>query len=71
MAYVSNANAATLTIGQRFDEFRARLAEASAQRKTYRTTVAELSQLSDRELADLGIHRAMIKSIALEAAYGN
>lgn len=37
------------------------------QHKLYRQTVAELSALSNRELADLGINRSMIKSIAKQA----
>lgn len=35
----------------------------------YRTTLTELQELTDRDLADLGINRSMIKSIAYEAAY--
>lgn len=38
--------------------------------KTYRTTLDELEALSDRDLADLGIARSMIRSIAYQAAYG-
>lgn len=38
--------------------------------KVYRTTQGELSLLSNRELADLGLSRSMIKRIAIEAAYG-
>lgn len=41
-----------------------------AQYRVYRNTVSELSNLSNRDLTDLGIHRATIKSIAHEAAYG-
>jgi uncharacterized protein YjiS (DUF1127 family) len=33
-------------------------------------TLRELNSLSDRDMADLGIHRAMISEIAYEAAYG-
>ncbi len=40
------------------------------QRRVYRLTLRELGALNDRDLADLGIHRAMIDSIAREAAYG-
>ncbi len=69
MAYISNAQN-TLTFGQRFEEFRTRMAEATAKRKTYTRTVSELSNLSNRELADLGIYRSEIKSIAFESAYG-
>ncbi|SDJ93827.1 DUF1127 domain-containing protein [Aliiruegeria lutimaris] len=40
------------------------------KRKIYRQTYCELSSLSDRALADLGLSRSMIKSLAREAAYG-
>ncbi|MFC6686767.1 DUF1127 domain-containing protein [Jhaorihella thermophila] len=42
--------------------------ERFAEYRRYRRTVNELSELSDRELADLGLHRSAIKSVALEAA---
>lgn len=35
----------------------------------YRTTVRELSALSARELADLGVHRSNIASIAYDSVY--
>ncbi len=47
-----------------------RFQEARARRAVYRQTVSELSNLSNRELADLGIHRSMITRIATEAAWG-
>ena len=37
--------------------------------KTYRRTLEELEMLSDRELADLGISRSMLRAIAYKAAY--
>ena len=40
------------------------------KRQTYLTTMRELNGLSDRDLADLGIHRSMLSEIAHEAAYG-
>lgn len=46
------------------------LRDALARRKVYRDTLRELKSLSNRELADLGIHRAMITRVATEAAYG-
>lgn len=36
----------------------------------YRQTLRELNALTDREMADLGIHAAMIPQIAREAAWG-
>mgnify|MGYP001333922815 CR=1 FL=1 len=36
--------------------------------RTYRTTYEELMQLSNRELADLGINRAEIPAIARRAS---
>ena len=54
----------------RFAALRAQIVEAAAKRKTYRVTLNELSNLTDRELADLGIARAQVKDIARQAAYG-
>ena len=40
--------------------------------RTYRRTRDELSGLSDRDLADLGLNRSMIEGVAREAAgYAN
>lgn len=47
------------------------LAERYQRHRTYRSCVAELSALSDRELRDLGLHRSMIRSLAHEEAYGS
>ena len=46
-------------------------AEAYAKHRVYRTTLNELRELSDRELADLGMSRSMLRGIAREAAEGN
>ena len=40
-----------------------------AQYRTYRRTLDELAGLTDRELADLGISRHSLRSIAYRAAY--
>lgn len=42
----------------------------TARRRVYRKTVRELNALTAQELADLGIHRSMIRSLAMETAYG-
>lgn len=44
--------------------------DALAKRKVYRATYHELSMLTDRDLADLGIPRGHIRRLAQEAAYG-
>ncbi|WP_170400407.1 DUF1127 domain-containing protein [Ruegeria arenilitoris] len=36
--------------------------------RVYSQTVNELSELSNRELADLGLHRSMIRRLAQQAA---
>lgn len=46
------------------------LREAHDRRRVYNLTVRELSVLSDRDLADMGIHRSTITDVAREAAYG-
>ena len=65
MAY-ANAN----TVAPRSTGLIARMVEAMAARKVYRTTLTELQALDNRDLADLGISRSMIRAIAHEAAYG-
>lgn len=40
------------------------------RRRVYSQTITELAALSDRELADLGLHRSMIAAVAKDAAYG-
>ena len=65
MAYTTMNRSTT----SRFAQLRAGVADAITRRRIYRRTVAELSQLSNRELADLGIARSMIRGIASETAY--
>jgi uncharacterized protein YjiS (DUF1127 family) len=43
-------------------------AERYARHRIYRTTLAELRSLSDRELNDLGMSRSMLPGIAWQAA---
>ncbi|SLN26308.1 hypothetical protein PSA7680_01148 [Pseudoruegeria aquimaris] len=69
MAIASNI---TTTNAGAFDRIQAAfraLSERVAQYKVYRATINELQELSNRELADLGISRSMIKRLAYEAAY--
>ena len=55
-------------IGATVSQLFARLAHSLRRRRTYMRTLNELRALSDRELADLGMHRAGLKAIAAEAA---
>lgn len=41
-----------------------------AQRQIYSRTLRELQALSNRDLADLGLHRSALHQIAHDAAYG-
>jgi uncharacterized protein YjiS (DUF1127 family) len=58
-----------LTLGSWFRDLHATLTERAAKYRMYRATLNELSSLSDRDLADLGLHRAMIADVAHDAAY--
>lgn len=69
MTTTTDFSVATPALQAPFAERITALREAIAQRTTYRKTVRELQELSNRDLADLGIHRSAIKSIAYEAAY--
>ena len=44
---------------QRFNDYRA-----------YRRTIRELSDLTSRDLADLGLHRSEIRRVAHDSVYG-
>ena len=52
----------------RFQQIRDMLERRAVERAVYRRTVQELRVLSDRDLADLGLHRSEIPRIATEAA---
>lgn len=70
MAYANDirtAAPASVSFGGLFKS----LAERFARYRVYRETTLELSGLTNRELADLGLSRATIKAVAYEAAYGN
>lgn len=43
-------------------------AERRAKQRVFSTTLRELNRLSNRELADLGLHRSELKRVAWEAA---
>ncbi|WP_345942030.1 DUF1127 domain-containing protein [Cereibacter changlensis] len=70
MAYANTTHAAHSGLGDRLGMLVKAVKEALAQRRVFNQTVRELNALTQRELADLGIHRSMITRIATEAAYG-
>lgn len=51
-----------------FADMMSAYAKGAARRRVASTTYEELASLSNRELADLGIARSEIRSIALETA---
>jgi len=70
MAYATQTQSGSLSLLARFAEIREHASSAYHAWRIYRTTVNELNALTMSELADLGIHRSQIRSIALDAAYG-
>jgi len=70
MAYINTTRTAHVSLADRFAAALKSVKEAMHRRKLFMATKRELSQLSNRELTDLGISRSMITRIALEAAYG-
>lgn len=70
MAYANTTRVAGFGLMERLNSFRADMADRRAKRAVYTQTVNELAAMSDRDLADIGIARGMIETIALEAAYG-
>lgn len=50
--------------------FVANIRDNMARRAVYRQTLRELNELSNRDLADLGLNRGAIRSVAYEAAWG-
>ena len=49
--------------------FMAALQSRYARWKLYRQTLSEMAGLSNRELADLGLHRSELKRVAYMAVY--
>jgi uncharacterized protein YjiS (DUF1127 family) len=48
----------------------AQVRRAWTQHRAYQATLAEMQSLSDRDLADIGISRLMIRDIAHHTVYG-
>jgi uncharacterized protein YjiS (DUF1127 family) len=63
--------ASVATSGASWAGLRARWTESLARRRKYKATLNELREMTDRDLADIGLHRALIQEVAREAAYGS
>ncbi len=71
MAYVNAERGQRAGIVDRLAEIAKSWSERRQRHALYRRTLDELSVLSDRELADLGVHRSEVARIAYEAAYSS
>ena len=72
MAYVTHPTRTfeTTWLGQQVVSRWPELGERLARYRHYRTTLDELSMLTDRDLADIGMERSSIRDIAREHVYG-
>ena len=62
-------SADALPLGEWVEVLRANLSERWARYQQFRATCEELAGCSDRDLADLGMHRSNIREIAREHVY--
>jgi len=70
MAIASHTRTVDLGLTDRIAVYFKDLAFRANQFRLYKRTFDELSDLSDRDLADLGLTRASLRSVAHEAVYG-
>lgn len=70
MIYTNTARPGNGTLLDRLAAIVGRMQQAIDRRRIYERTLRELRALSDRDLADLGLHRADLHEVAREAAYG-
>lgn len=68
MAYVANHTSVAAPKASGLSVFFANVAERARKYRIYRETFNELNALSNRELADLGLSRSMIRRLAIEAS---
>ena len=73
MAYTTHPSRTfeTTWLGQRVLSRWPELSARLALYRKYRATLEELDMLTDRELADIGMHRSNIREIARAHVYGH
>ena len=71
MTYINSVNTIEIDLANRISNALGGFATSLKNFRKARQTARILSALSTRELDDLGISRAMIRSVAIEAAYNN
>ena len=69
MAYMNSTRSVQVSFFDRFTAVAAGVKGLITRRRVFNQTLFELSQLSDRDLSDLGLSRANIEDLAREAAY--
>ena len=68
MAFTTVTHAPTPTLLSRIGSALDAMATRYRRHRTYRETFEGLSALSNRELTDLGLYRADLRRVAMEAA---
>ena len=68
MAYV-NSRSASLSVSDRVSSLVKMVKDAMVRRQIFNQTLAELAELSDRDLTDMGLSRNTIADVARAAAY--
>ena len=71
MAYMNIARSSEWGIAQQIKAYFDRMSDQRRRGRVYRETVDELRAMSDRDLADIGVHRSTIEEIAMKAAFGD
>ncbi|RVT85362.1 DUF1127 domain-containing protein [Rhodobacteraceae bacterium CCMM004] len=71
MAYASTTHRTDRGTRSRIANSFSQIGESWARYRLYRRTLSEMQDLSNRELADLGLNRSNLRSIAYHAAYGD
>lgn len=69
MAYMNSTRSVQVSFFDRFAAVAAGVKGLITRRRVFNQTLFELSQLSDRDLSDLGLSRANIADLAREAAH--